>query len=250
MKLKDLLQYIIVLIVLGVLGVLLMDRVVMPLYVRQGQVRYLPNVVGLPFEEAVQILRKEGFRAVKSSVAHTQEYPPDQIFEMYPEAYARVKKGRIILLTVTDEEEMAPVPHLIGKTLRSAEIDIARAGLAIDTTNSQYSDDYPANVVMWQYPRGGNLLRRGSGIVLMISLGKAPPSFYVPSVVGMSFQAGRREIIDAGLPVGQVTYLFAPRFMPNTIITQSIEGGTVLKFKRAISIRISTLDMNLDGTSP
>ena len=242
MKLRPLLQYCLALGVLSGLMLLLMDRVVMPAYVRQGQVRYLPNVVGLPYREAIKRLRDDGFRVFKAKVAHTQEYPPNQVFEMYPKAYSRVKKGRIIQLTVTAEEQMVTVPDVVGKTLRSAEIDIARAGLVKDTVHTTYSDAYAAGVVTWQAPKGGNLLRRGNGLALMVSLGLPPPSFYVPSVVGIGYQTGRREILDAGLAVGHVRYLYAPNLLPNTIIDQSIAGGTVLKFKRAVNLTVSTYD--------
>lgn len=242
MKLRPLLQYTLALGVLSVLLLLLLDRVVMPVYVRQGQVRYLSNVVGLPYQEAVKTLRNDGFRVVKAKVAHTREYPPNQVFEMFPKAYSRVKKGRIIQLTITAEEPMVTVPELVGKTLRAAEIDIARAGLVKDTVHTTYSDDYVSGVVTWQAPKGGNLLRRGDGLALMVSLGQPPPSFYVPGVVGMGFQTGRREILDAGLAVGRVRYLYAPNLLPNTIIDQSVAGGTVLKFKRAVNLTVSTYD--------
>ncbi len=244
MKFRPLIQYLLALAVLSVILIIMLDQAIMPIYVRQGQVRYLPNVVGLPYPEAVMLLKKKGFRVEKAHVAYTQEYPPDQVFEMYPKAYSRVKKGRIIQLTITEEEKMVPVPDLVAKTLRAAEIEVARTGLVIDTTHTAYSDDYPAGVVTWQSPRSGNLLRRGSGVALMISMGQPPLSYYVPSVVGMGFQIGRREILDAGIEIGRVKYLYAPNLLPNTIVDQSIAGGTVLKVKRAINLTVSTYEQD------
>ncbi|UCH09486.1 MAG: PASTA domain-containing protein [Fidelibacterota bacterium] len=243
MKIKRTLQYGAALALVALVLALLLDQVIMPSYVRQGQVRYLPNVVGLSLPEAVAILKEGGFGVADSHyVAHTREYPPNQVFEMYPKAYSRVKKGRIVQLTVTQEEKMVEVPQLVAKSLRAAEIEVARAGLLIDTVHTTYSDDFAAGTITWQSPRGGNLLRRGGGISLMVSMGQAPLSYYVPSVVGMGFQAGRREILDAGLEIGRVKYLYAPNLLPNTIIDQSIAGGTVLKVKRALNLTVSTYD--------
>lgn len=244
MKFRPLIQYLLALAVLSVILIIMLDQVIMPIYVRQGQVRYLPNVVGLPYPEAVKLLKKKGFRVEKTHVAHTQEYPPNQVFEMYPKAYSRVKKGRIIQLTITEEEKMVPVPDLVAKTLRAAEIEVARSGLLIDTVMHTYSDDHNAGVVTWQKPRSGNLLRRGSSVSLIISLGQAPLSYYVPSVLGVGFQAGRREILDAGLEIGRVKYIYAPNLLPNTIVDQSIAGGTVLKVKRAINLTVSTYEQD------
>ncbi len=139
---------------------------------------------------------------------------------------------------------MVLVPDLVAKTLRAAEIEVARAGLVIDTTHTAYSDDYSAGVVTWQFPRSGNLLRRGSGMSLIVSMGQPPLSYYVPSVVGMGFQTGRREILDAGLEIGHVKYIYAPNLLPNTIVDQSIAGGTVLKVRRTINLTVSTYDQD------
>ena len=246
MKYPGLIRYVIALGILTLAGMLLIDRAIMPLYVRSGNDLWLPSVIRLPYEEAVRILESEGLRAEKVGVTHTQEYPPNQVFEMYPAPYSRVKKGRIIQLTVTEEEVMVSVPDLIGMTLRSAEIELARTGLLVDTTMHFYNDEYDAGAVTWQAPRGGNLLRRGAGISLMVSLGEPPPTFYVPSVIGMGFQAGRREILDVGLEIGQVKYIYAPNLLPNTILDQSIPGGTVLKVRRAITLTVSTYDKDLE----
>ncbi len=244
MSYRAALRYFTALAVLGLILMLFLDQAVMPLYVRHGQVRFLPNVVGLPYPDAARVLRKAGFRATKAAVAHTQEYPPNQIFEMHPLAYSRVKRGRIILLTVTAQEKMVEIPDLVRMTLRAAEIAAARTGLSIDTVMTTYSDDYPSGMVTWQSPKGGNLLRRGSGISLMVSKGQPPISYYVPSVIGMGYQVARREILDAGLDVGHVRYIYAPNLLPNTVVEQSIAGGTVLKLKRAVNLTVSTYDQN------
>lgn len=246
MKLKSIIQYFSALAALAIVFAVLMDQVVMPIYVRQGQVRYLPNVVGLQYPEAESLLREEGFKIEVADTARTQEYPPDQVFEMYPKAYSRVKKGRIIQLTITAEETKVPVPNLVGRTQRMAEVEVAQAGLAIDTVMYQYNDDYEADIVTWQRPQGGNLLERGMGLTLIVSMGEAPPVYYVPSVVGLGLAEGRRQILLAGLEVGNIRRIYDTIHVPNTILDQSIPGATVLQVKRAINLTISTLDESLE----
>ena len=244
MNIHPLLKYFIAIAVLTFAGATILDQIILPGYVRQDQVRVLPNVVGMPLDEAAKLLRGDGFRAVKAYVTHTQKYPPNQVFEMYPKAYSKVKKGRIIQLTITEEERMVTVPPLVGKTLRAAEIEIARAGLEMDTVMTQYHQTYKSGQVFWQNPIGGNLLRRGSGISLIVSKGELPQSYYVPSVVGLPYREGRRRILDAGLDIGSVIYLYAPSRLPDTILAQSISGGTVLKVKRRINLTVSTYTEN------
>lgn len=244
MNIHPLLKYFIAMTVLGLFSAVILDQIILPGYVRQDQVRVLPNVVGMPLEEAAKLLRGNGFRAVKAYVTHTQKYPPNQVFEMYPKAYSKVKKGRIIQLTITEEERMVTVPPLVGKTIRAAEIEIARAGLEMDTVISQFHQKYKSGQVVWQNPIGGNLLRRGSGLSLIVSKGEPPQSYYVPAVVGLPYREGRRRILDAGLDIGSVKLFYAPSRLPDTILEQSISGGTVLKVKRRINLTVSTYTEN------
>ena len=240
-------RYFVALVILSGSLLLLLDKLVMPWYVSSGKERFLPDLVGLPYKEAVKRLQEQGLSAEKVHAIHTEEYPPNMVFETYPKAHSRVKKGRIIQLTVTEQERIVTVPNLISRTLRSAEIEIVRAGLAIDTVLYAYNDEYGAGIVTWQSPRGDNLLRRSSGMSLMVSLGQPPLSFYVPSVVGMGLQSGRREVLDAGLEVGHIKYLYTTSYLPNTIIDQSIPGGTVLKVNRFLNLTVSTYDKSRDG---
>ena len=48
MSYRSTLRYFAALAMLGMIIVLFLDQAVMPLYVRHGQVRFLPNIVGLP----------------------------------------------------------------------------------------------------------------------------------------------------------------------------------------------------------
>ena len=236
------LRYMLVLAVLTAGLVLLMDQLVMPLYIQAGKVRYLPNVVGMSLNQATSRLALEGFPVEQAGLFYTQEYPPGQVYEMFPAAYAQVKPGRIIQLTLTAEEKLVSVPQLTGISIRAAEIEIAKAGLVIDTIMYDYSEESRTNVVTWQSPKEGNLLRRGSGLTLLVSLGEAPEVYYVPNVVGLSFHQGRREILNAGLEIGSVRRVFAPKQLPNTILNQSIPGGTALALKRFVNLTVSSYE--------
>ena len=80
---------------------LILDKIVMPLYVSHSQSRYLPNVVGLPFEEARNRLEVEGFSVLKGDVKYTDQFLPGTVIDQYPKSFLRVKPGRRVRLTLS-----------------------------------------------------------------------------------------------------------------------------------------------------
>ena len=99
---------------------------------------------------------------------------------------------------------MVPIPDLIGMSLRSAELALNQNGLAVDTVYKEYNSDVPSGNVTWQYPKGGDLLNRGMGIHMTISLGVPPNFFQVPNVFGLSKKKAERDLQKAGFKIGKI----------------------------------------------
>jgi len=67
-----------------------------------------PNVVGQPYEEAVKLLDKAGYKTVKRIAKETGEKPPETVLDQTPAAEAKAKKTETVLLTVA-----APMPVVV-----------------------------------------------------------------------------------------------------------------------------------------
>ena len=155
----------------------------------------------------------------------------------------RVKEGRTVRLTIAHAERMVLVPDLIGRSERSAEIDVRQSGLEIDTVYKEYNSDVPFGNVTWQYPKGGDFLSKGMGIHLTISLGVPPNFFQTPNVFGLSKKKAINELEKAGFSLGKVYYKQNEDLIPYTVLDQSVKPGTVLEDPTVIDLTISVLDM-------
>jgi len=224
--------------------VILLDRIIMPSYVSHHNERFLPDLRGLPFEDAKERLELEGFEALRGDTKLTDKYPPGTVIDQYPKAMRRVKPGRRIRLTVAERERMILVPDVVGKSIRSARLEIDEAGLNIDSLITEYDAEIPLDVVKWQYPRHGDNLRRGSGLTLIVSQGK-PPNFYqVPQLFGLSLTKAEQLLREANLEVGRITYRQNEDLVPYTVLEQSIEDGYILDHPVAIDLIVSIIDLN------
>mgnify|MGYP003302014004 FL=1 len=201
----------------------------MPSYVRHGQGGYMVNVKGKQLEYAIDILSSEGHRGIVSDTLFSSTFKSGMVIDQYPSTNMKVKEGRTVRLTIVTPEKSVMVPDLIGRSERSAELDIRQVGLEIDTVYKEYNSDVPAGNVTWQYPKGGDMLSRGMGVHLTISLGVPPNFFQAPNVFGLSKKKAIVEIEKAGFSLGKVYYRQNEDLIPYTVLDQSLKPGTVLE---------------------
>tara|TARA_B100001564_G_C20519555_1_gene614497 strand:- start:106 stop:780 length:675 start_codon:yes stop_codon:yes gene_type:complete len=215
----------------------------MPFYVRHGQGSYMVNVKGKQLDYAVDILNSEGHKGIVSDTLFSSAFKPGTVIDQYPSTKMKVKEGRTVRLTIANAERSVIVPDLIGRSERSAELDIRQVGLEIDTVYKEYNSDVPAGNVTWQYPKGGDMLSRGMGVHLTISLGVPPNFFQAPNVFGLSKKKAIVEIEKSGFSLGKVYYRQNEDLIPYTVLDQSLKPGTVLEQSAKIDLTISVLDM-------
>lgn len=223
--------------------ILLFDYIIMPSYVRMEEGRYMVNVTNKNLEYAEKILFSEGYKSLVSDTLFTAKFDPGIIVDQYPAPNTRVKEGRTVRLKIAQPEKMVSIPDLIGRSIRSAELSINQIGLVIDTVYQEYNSDVPPGNVTWQYPKGGDLLNKGMGLHLTISLGVPPNFFQVPNLFGLSKKKALIDIERAGFMLGKIFYRQNEDLIPYTVLDQSITAETVLEKPSAIDLTVSVLDM-------
>ena len=201
------------------------------------------NVKGKQLDYAIDILSSEGHKGIVSDTLFSSAFRPGTVIDQYPSTKMKVKEGRTVRLTIVNAERSVIVPDLIGRSERSAELDIRQVGLEIDTVYKEYNSDVPAGNVTWQYPKGGDMLSRGMGVHLTISLGVPPNFFQAPNVFGLSKKKAIGEIEKSGFSLGKVYYRQNEDLIPYTVLDQSLKPGTVLEKSVKIDLTISVLDM-------
>jgi serine/threonine-protein kinase len=230
---------------------ILFDKIVMPIYVASGREITLPDLSGqntqsgpmMTFNEAKIELEKYDLIAVEEFVKYTEKYPAETVLDQYPRAGRKVKPGRKVRLTVAKEEKMVKVPKLVGQSLRHAQLKIDEIGLHMDTLLKDFDTRVPLDVVRWQNPSSGNLLRKGSGVKLGVSLGRPPDFFEVPNMVGITLAEAKEELAKEGLRVGNISREQDEDKIPDTVLKQSIEPGTVLRKPLPIDLTLSFIDI-------
>jgi beta-lactam-binding protein with PASTA domain len=229
----------IILICLGILS-FIMDMLLMPLYTKHGKEYELPDVTDKPVDEAVDILKQNGFYPIIKDSVYDEHFSPGSVIQQNPLSYSLVKKGRRVYLVVSIGEKPIYMPKLIGLTPQDAEFKIKEANLVLNQVIYDFSDFYHRGVVINQSVPAGDMVEKNKRINITVSLGPAPTSMEVPNLIGRSIQAAQKELDVVGIRVGHVKRIYRPRLVPGTVVNQSISAGTNATKVDSINLLIST----------
>ena len=134
------------------------------LYTNHNQTVSVPDVKGLQIEDAAPFLENNSLRYTIVDSIYSKEVPPGAITELSPEANSRVKKNRIISITVNAKtEETAPVPELTGISRRQAYAEVKARGFKY-IEEKWIEGEYRDLTVGIEY--NGNIMQSGDRVPL------------------------------------------------------------------------------------
>lgn len=200
----------------------------------------VPSVVNLPLAEAQRILEGQGLRGEKGEERHDPAVPQGYVLDQEPRPGSLIKLTRPVVLDVSLGPAMTQAPSVLGKTERDARLALEQEHLVLDGVRQAFSDA-PAGTVIEQEPAAGTPVKEGSGVVITVSQGPKPQPVTVPPVVGLSLDAARQRLSEAGLEVGVVTEEDEPNYeYPRGIVTsQSAGGSTALNRGDTVDLTVS-----------
>lgn len=224
---------IIVLTVIGsfIFGVLLFNYVIMPLWVDLHEETTVPDVCGKTLEEAEEVLK--GFK-LKTKIV-TQKFsslPKGIVLSQNPLPTRRVKKGRLIELSISKGEEKVKVPWLEGLTLTQAQNLLLSSGLKGGTIKYQYSKTIEEGRVISTDPPSDSLVILDTEVSLLVSQGR--PGIYIPDLTGKILKEAQEIVQELGLNL-KVEYTTEPSTM-GIVILQSPGSGTTMRVGDTINL--------------
>lgn len=120
-------------------------------------------------------------------------------------------------------------PDLSGLTREDAATELADSGLVWGKSarEGSYSDAVPSGHVLSQRPGPGSLVKRGSPVEVIISLG--PRQLAVPDLRGLTREAAQAALAASGLRLGRTL----------SVITGGASAGTVVEQRPAAAAAAS-----------
>lgn len=224
MNIKKILIYFVAFVVI----VLAFDKILMPLYVGREEVT-VPNVVGMTYEQGKLLLEQSNLEPVFGGERYDTKYPKGTIILQRPVANKSVKVGRRIYLIVSGGNVKVEMPNIRHKSIDEARIILARAGLSIGQILEDTLSDIPKGLITSQSISPGEMVEKGTSVIVWISSGGVMGNIEVPDLIGKSFADAKKILEAKNLQIGKIVYQPSIDFLPNTVIYQYPSPGTFVQ---------------------
>ncbi|RPJ40625.1 MAG: PASTA domain-containing protein [Candidatus Latescibacterota bacterium] len=220
-------------------GMLIMD-LAMGIVVRRGEVTLVPDVSGLPYEEAARALADAKLDLFVEREVSPAEADSGEVVRQFPGAGMRVKQGRRIALTLSKGPEWSVVPEVVGARVRQARIVLASSGLLVEADAYVAHESIERDVVIATFPVAGSPAAEGDPVRLLVSLGPAPTGFLMPDLTGRALDDVNRHLRLFQLSRPRVTYDGDPEAEPGRVLAQSPSPGSRVDGETPIELTVSS----------
>lgn len=140
--------------------------------ISEGQPKaVVPQVVGLPIQQARTMLEKAKFKVGRVSTIAHESLPKDSVVSCSPLPGSTQKRGSKVNLTVSAGPGLAEVPKVTGTYHRSAKKRIIKAGFVVGKVRWRDNEDYDEYMVLSQSPKAGTKAPKGSKIDISVNRG-------------------------------------------------------------------------------
>ncbi|MDR1523731.1 MAG: PASTA domain-containing protein [Tannerella sp.] len=137
-------------------------------YTNHNQAVHVPDVRGLQVKDAAPFFEQNRLRYVIVDSIFSKDAAPGAIVELLPEANSKVKKNRIVYVTVNAKtEETAPVPDITDISFRQAYALLSARGF-IDVEHKYVSGEYRDLTLGVEYE--GRMINSGTRVPLTAKL--------------------------------------------------------------------------------
>jgi beta-lactam-binding protein with PASTA domain len=149
-------------------------------YTNHNQAVNVPDVRGLQMEDAAPFFERNKLRYALVDSVFSKDAVPGAIVELLPEANSKVKKNRIVYVTVNAKtEETAPLPDVAKLSFRQAQALLKTCGF-VDVEHKYVAGEYRDLVAGIEYE--GRMVNSGTRapltakIILVVSDGNVMPA--------------------------------------------------------------------------
>jgi beta-lactam-binding protein with PASTA domain len=202
------------------------------IYRRDEAKLIVPNVVGLPKEEARRVLSEQQISVAKMTGSITKQQPVGTISKQSILAGTRISPRR--RLTLEFEAEPAEVPHLVGMHKNQAIEKLRNLRLSPGRVDKQITGNYPKDIVVRQNPQAGKVVPVGSKVDVWVE----EESVLVPDFTGLHIDQARQMLSGKQLRVGNVREEITGGAPVKTVRGQYPAPGTRVRLNSSVELII------------
>ena len=197
----------------------------------------MPNITGMTVEDAENALKKIGMK-VQVDYVESDSVDSGIVLNTDVEEGTPLKQGTTVVLKVSVGITGVEVPNVADKTYETAERLLKNRGLTINRVDN-YSDTVEEGMVISQSPESGVTVPKGTVVTVTVSKGREEQKIRVPNLIGQTEAEARFILVDNGLSIGSVSYVFNSEVEEGLVCYQSTSQGSYVDPDTIIDIKVS-----------
>lgn len=197
----------------------------------------MPNITGMTVEDAENALKKIGMK-VQVDYVESDSVDSGIVLNTDVEEGTPLKQGTTVVLKVSAGITGVEVPNVADKTYETAERLLKNRGLTINRVDN-YSDTVEEGMVISQSPESGVTVPKETVVTVTVSKGREEQKIRVPNLIGQTEAEARFILVDNGLSIGSVSYVFNSEVEEGLVCYQSTSQGSYVDPDTIIDIKVS-----------
>ncbi|MEE6281175.1 Stk1 family PASTA domain-containing Ser/Thr kinase [Georgenia sp. MJ170] len=199
-----------------------------------GAYTQVPQLLGLPEDQAVQLLAAAGL-APELERDHHDTAPQGEVFASRPAPGEPVRTDGTVVVQVSRGILMVEVPPLAELTEDEALAALEDAGLTVGEISRPWADDVAEGTVMSSAPAAAETVPHNEPVDLEISAGREPVELV--SVVGAEQATAESDLEDAGLTAA-VSEEYSDSVVAGRVVRQDPAPGDDVQLYRGDTVDV------------
>ena len=205
----------------------------------KGEVVTTPNLYGKDIEAIQQELDRLGLiLSIDPSRVHSNVVKKDSAVFQTPGPGKKIKKNRIIEVSLSSGPEIALVPDLKNQSIYFAKLVADKLDTRIAKASKIPSSDYKKGRVISQIPDQGIEVPQRTGLSILLSDGEQEKWFVMPDVQGHTFSTAKTFFDQKGFRIVS-KYKYNAKLLPDEVIRQFPQPGYPVKQNSTITFEVN-----------
>lgn len=235
---KSTLSYILKLVVVGV-ALSLVTAALVTRFAFIASTINTPNFTGAHLDDAHKTASRMGLELKVEDETYSSIYGEGVVISQDVKPKSKIKKGRIIYVTVSRGAKIVDVPDVRGNPAPQAVIALKNSFLGEGLLSAVYSNAYKDTIIISQSPPPGAKVSFGYRVNLLKSIGPKNNVYVMPDFSNTLIYDSYALLKNNGLYIDKVTVQNNEEIPSGTIISQSPGAGGPVDSDSPISFVIT-----------
>lgn len=202
----------------------------------------VPSITGLSQDAAEKMLGTKNLGLEIDDEVYDSELPKGYVISQNPDAGRLVKEKRAVKVILSKGPDLIMVPELVGKDIRSGQVELEKAALQIGEREYVETEEYMPGVIISQSPGVGEEVEKGTKIDVQLSKAPLTRTFLMPDLVRQTRLEAELTLNRYGLVLGEVYPQYDNNLPEGYVIDHNPAHGSEIVEGTIVDLTVSARD--------